>query len=320
MDAAFTRRKLLLSAGTTVSTGLAGCSEGGDGTPTGGATDVATDTPTASSSGTTAPTGRSFPVDYREWLPRPALLGPDYYYFNADDYTQLRADDDRFAQSIYDDYIERDVFDILGLGIDDVTYAIRTAATSFPTPSLVHGQFSKSAIDDRLQSLDYAVAQERETDTIYRAPDSGRFIGARDGVVALSPSSTQEVAVQLSTPDDEDGGYTDESDDLVSVLDAVGYGTFLFGGTTVPPDQSQADPATGRFAGRIANAYADTVTGERTRSTFAYRFEDEAAADAADVEAYFDSGSFHEYENVTIRRDGRNVVVEGAADTDELYT
>lgn len=307
MVSELSRRKILQAGGTA---GLASlCSLAGCSDSTGeGSTPSAAETP---------------PIDYREWLPRPEWFGAQHYYFNADDYTQLRADDERFAQSVYDDYIERAIFDTLGLGIDDVSYAIRVSLLSrSPTPSLIHGEFGQSAVVDSLRSLDYTVADQRETYSIYEAPDEDRFVGVEDGVVALSESSAQEVALQLSTPDADEGGYTAASDALTSVLDAVGYGTFIFGGTTDPPEDSSVDAGDGYFPGQIAYAYADRVDGATTESTFAYRFEDEdaAAGAEADVVAYFASDTYSEYANVTVSQDGQTIVVEGETDTDELYT
>jgi|GEM_PF-2120523 hypothetical protein len=314
MDTRFTRRKLLTSTVTVAGVGLAGCTAGGDGTPSG----ERTGTPTGAASKTPTPGRQSAPVDYREWLPRPGGSGAGYY-FNGYDYARLRANEDRLDRSVYEGYVERDLFDTLGLDVADLTYGIRVF-TFPPTPSLLLGQFSQSAIVDRLQSLDYAVAEERETYNIYQAPDEGRFVGAKDGVVAISDSESESVVRHLTTPDAEEGGYVAASDDLAWVLDAVGYGTFLFGGTNEPVDESDADPTGGYFAGQVAHAYADRVTGATTQSTFAYRFEDADAAAEADLGTYLNGEALQEYDDFTVNTEGRDVVAESQADTDALYT
>lgn len=314
MDAGFTRRKLLTSAVTAAGVGLAGCNAGDGGTPSDARTDTATGTPSIPS----APAGKQPPVDFRKWIPSPEQLGADPYYFFAEDYTQLRPDDERFAEPIFDNVIDKDIFGTLGLGIDDVTYSIRVT-DAIPTSGVLHGQFSQSTVVDRLRSLDYTAAEERAGYTIYQSPDRDQFVGVEDDVVALSRVNADDVALQLTMPDAESGGYPAQNDDLGAVLDAVGVGTLLFGGTNEPPAESDVDPLAGYFAGQVAHAYSDRVRGATTWSTVAYRFEDAAAAEAAEVEAFFFSDSFSEYENITLDRDGRKVVFQGEIDTEKLY-
>jgi hypothetical protein len=270
MDPCRSRRAVIRASVTAAGLGLAGslagCSQldslgsSADESPD---DDTATDTTTSS---------------YQQWLPAPMALDAEHYYFEAVDYEGLQANEPHFADSVYSDYAETDLFRELDIPVDSVESAIfLEPIADRRSPAVVQGEFTEQDVTETLAEFGY---EEQSPAGDYAVYVGGSAIGVTDGrLVFTDDSERADIDAILNAKAGDGTRYGGASEVMATLLARLGTATFVYGATSNPTPPDDADPANGLLAGNIGFGYQDDVDGETTTTEIVLLFE---SADAVD--------------------------------------
>jgi hypothetical protein len=140
--------------------------------------------------------------------------------------------------------------------------------------------------------------------------------------VIASNDPTADLEALIDTKNGEADRYVDVNEDMNVLVDELGTGTFVFGSTNDPIEET--DVTFGRFEGLVAEGYTDTVEGDSTDTELVYVFDTPDDVDMGAIEDWYagndTSAAFDNYGDLSSSRDGRIVTITGTADTGDLYT
>lgn len=313
----YSRRNVLragtTAAGTVVLGSLAGC-EGVE--QFAGDDDADTPEATETEDGDDEPAG-----PYREWLPGPdAFEDTDHYFFRYVDYEQLRANESNFDPEVYDQYTQDvAIFSDFDITPEDVEWVVFVPPILSDTPAVVSGSFSADDIADSLTDDGYEEDGEIGEYTVYNNPSRARF-GVTDGTFVLTgDNDSDDVRTLIETNNGEVSRYQDESDDMATLLDRLGTGTFVGGTTNDAYTEDETDPAAFQFAGQVGFAFTDMVSGETTSTELFMLFETAEDVDMDAVSESTESDTLANYNDVSSTQEGRIAIITGTVPTEELY-
>jgi hypothetical protein len=256
--------------------------------------------------------------NYQQWLPAPDAFESDHYYFEAVDYDGLQANESHFADSVYSDYAEQDLFRELEIPVGDIEAAIFVGLVADGSaPAVVRGDFSRADVTSKLTEFGY---EEQSAVGEYAVYVGESAVGVRDGRLVFSDAPERRpVDAILDAKSGDAPRYGESSGNMRTLLDRLGTGTFVYGATrdAVPP--ADASPVDGAFAGNVGFAYQDTVDRATTRTEISLLFESAGDVDMDAISTYTNGDLFAEYSSVSSSQDGRVVSITGTTPTGALY-
>lgn len=274
---------------------------------------------------------------YPEWLAAPGEITDDEHYaFFYEDIEGIRDAESAFNASVVDDFTNWGVFDQYGLAPDDVEEVVRLAPVGSPsqqygfTPGVISGSFATEDVADTLETADWQETDSSGEYTLYRSPEEEQFAAVTEGIVIhdafvpgiASNDPTADLEALIDTKNGEADRYVDVNEDMNVLVDELGTGTFVFGSTNDPIEET--DVTFGRFEGLVAEGYTDTVDGDSTDTELVYVFDTADDVDMGAIEDWYagndTSAAFDDSGDLSSSRDGRIVTITGTVATADLYT
>jgi hypothetical protein len=299
-------RSSVAAAGLGLTGSLAGCSQlsdlAGDESP-----DDGTETETEDTTGS-----------YRQWLPAPAAFDAEHYYFESVDYGGLQANESHFADSVYRDYAEKELFGELDIPVESVESAMFLGPIARGTsPAVVQGEFTEQDVASVLTDAGYEEQSPVGDYTVYVGESA---LGVTDGRLVFADAPERDVVDAILGAKTGDGTrYGGASEVMATLLARLGTATFVYGATSRPTPPDDAEPTNGSLAGNVGFGYQDAVDGETTTTEILLLFESADAVDMDAIAAYTGGDLFADYDSVSSEQDGRLVTITGTVPTSALY-
>lgn len=274
------RRSYLASAGTALTAALAGCSD-----------------PLAD--------GEEFvPPEYTSWIAESVgershtvsvtTTFPSVFWEDADDpEAQFGLHPERVDREIT--ITERTDMDN---GVDPDAVLVR----------VVTGAFDKETVADGLAS-EYGQLERSGEYGEYRLYGENESIGVRDGAVVTAPTAEQ-VEATIDAKEGETPRYVNVDDEFTSLVEAVGTGFWTY--LQYDPREREDDAPESYMRGLRRNVTEDTA---EERHVGFFESTDDASEYADTSRERFDD----RYDDLTVERDGRIVVIKGSRPLEDVY-
>ncbi len=330
------RRQAIKLVGSTGLVAIAGCSssdtEDSGATPDATETDTERDSAPDSESGTSPQASPAPSTEYQEWLVAPdAFGGQEHYFFNAVDYEQLSSVRAELSQDVFSQLqsnVRGESFAEFGIGLDDIStlIALPQMSGSGSRWNVILGSFSRATVDeaftDSISGSDSSVSTESSGEyTLYYGSELDGTVALADGVILSGSSaemdSTVNVKSLINTKAGETDRYVTQNEDMATITNELGGGTFL-GGTT-SERVTETNIESGLFEGQVGYGYADTVRGKAMETSEIFLFDEPASVDMETVEAYRNIDLFEDFTRLSASQDGRVVLVTGEVATADIY-
>jgi hypothetical protein len=253
---------------------------------------------------------------YADWLPAPSDLdGRDHYYFFYGDVEDIEANEDRIDESYYDPASLENAWSPLELGTEDVSQIIAIASSL-----AVEAEFDRDGAISTLEDEDFEEDSEYSGYTLMLGEFDDQVFAVGDGVLVVTDEiDTAETIIDASGGDGE--RYDEASDDMATLVGALGGGTAVSGSTMDEPDQP--DPENGQFENMVAKGERSRINGETAELAWVVVCDSEDDVDTDDLEEWVDANDgfdeeFDGVEDISYDSDGRTGIITGTADTADL--
>jgi len=264
---------------------------------------------------------------YADWLPVPDDVGDsDHYnftYLNLDDLEKHEdeLDDDSFDPSSYEEFwepLDIDWEDASGLTILGFGGLFGFGGL------IVEADFNRDDAIEDLEDEDFDEDSEHEGFTLMLDSTESQVYAIGDGAVAITSSDggdtdTAEAIVDAKTGSED--RYGDDSDDMSTLIGALGGGSLVTGRTMEEPDDD--NPENGTFDHMVAMGSRDKINGESTDRKWVVVYDDEDDVDTDDLEEWVEEndgndGTFDDVDDVSYNKNGRKGIITGTMDTDDF--
>jgi len=265
---------------------------------------------------------------FTRWLPAPAAVeNADHYQFDYYDLSTLAAQRDALGG-------EPTVFEQTWRPVD-LAWDDATAVVTVDAVDVVTAEFDRDGAVSDLRDAGYDRAGEYKGYARYRNPETGRVFALTDGTMlvsavdryapdAVEPSARIETVVDAASGDVD--RYDAASDDMGTLVEALGAATLVSGRTMDEPDAATA--RSGRFENLVAEGARSVVDGETVAETWVYVYDRPRDVDTAALEAYVEANDnrsggvdarFAGVADVSYRTEGRKGIISGSRDAAEYY-
>lgn len=260
---------------------------------------------------------------YKKWLPDPGELNSesDHYRFSYIDMSTIVDNEDEFDEGTIED-IEgvEDIWSPVSVDWDETSDLI-----FFQAAYVVQGDFSKDDVVSDLEDEDWDDDTDHEGFTIMLDEGEDRGMAVSDGTIVITSAFQGDPVDQAETIIDTSNGdedrYVDEEEDMKALVNALGGGTVVRGGTMEEVDEGQAE--SGRFDHQVAQGRTMRVNGETSKVRYVVVYEEKDDVDTGDLEDWVEENEdtdqeFDDVEDVSYKQNGRTGIIEGTMDTDEF--
>jgi hypothetical protein len=257
---------------------------------------------------------------YADWLYDPDVIDGEDYRFTYADSATVRANPDRFDDFLVDVFgaaIESGLADT-GVDLEDVEEVV------WPGVGRVfRAEFDRTRVVDDLTDNGYREADEAGGATVYANDDDGRAVGVLDDRLATVDSGVFSDDVPLNALEEllatgagERDRYPDVEEDVAELLGHLGEGYFVRGGLDRGDDRTFDRQVASGIGLQLEENYSDVL--------LVYTFLEADDADPDRVESWVRENEdgfslpIDLYE-VSASADGRSVLVDARAESDELF-
>jgi hypothetical protein len=262
---------------------------------------------------------------YTDWLYEPGTVGDlVHYQFYRLEPTTLDEHEDEFEDELFsnlESWEER--YRHTGIDFDEMESLL-----TFGFNTVLTGRYDTEDVREELEENDFDDEDEHEGYTLYVRETDGKAVAVGDGAVVDTPAraatmvdaeDTLETLIDTKVGDED--RYVDESDDFDALTSALGTGAVTAGRTHEERDGTNV--RTGTFDHAVATGLSVGVNRDVSSLRVVVVFAERDDVDPDDVEDWIDEAEgtdqfFDEVEDLSVGRQGRAVVVDGAIDTDEL--
>lgn len=257
---------------------------------------------------------------YADWLYDPDVIDGEDYTFTYVALETVRENPERFDDflvELFGTAIESGLADT-GIELDDVHEAVWPGVGA-----VFEAEFDRARLVDDLTENGYREATEAGGATVYANDDLARAVGVLDGTLAAVDGSifSDDVPLDpleelLTTGAGERDRYQDAEEDVGELLAHLDDGYFVSGG---PDEGDERD-----FDRQVASGTRLRLAENHSDVLGVYTFLAEDDADPESVERWVRENEnssrmpFDLYE-IDATAEGRSVLVEARAETDELF-
>lgn len=266
-------------------------------------------------------------VGYSKWLYEPGEISDDDHYdFIFTDTDQFEKNEDnfddesnfyRFLTSVSGP-IER-----IGLDFDD-----QSTKLSFQNSTVITGDYSVDDVEEELDEIDYddesgpggyTLWTNDETSLAYGVKGSDIVIGTR---YDDADDAKDVVETTIETKRGNEDRYTNDSDDFKTLVNKLGSGDFVRGGTREAPDSTEEE--NGRFENNVATGERLKINGSTAKFKRVLVFEESDDVDMNDIESFVeeredaDESIYDEADSISVNKSGRAGVIKIELPTDEI--
>lgn len=260
--------------------------------------------------------------DYQSWLPEPGEIGDrDHLSFTYLDLAAFANNEDELSDETADgiETVES-YWDPINVDWDE--------ASSVLLVSEVVVAEAEYDIEDAVEDLEDADFDEETDHEGYRIfVREGRGIGVGNGrIITTTPFSRLEdpedvIETIIDVNNGEEDRYVDESDDMATLVDALGSGASVSGRTTEEPGEPR--PESGSFDEMVARGSRGRINGETSNRKYVVVYEDENGVDLDELEEWVDANDgsderFDDLDDIEYDQQGRKGIITGTIDTDEI--
>lgn len=257
---------------------------------------------------------------YKSWLPAPDVLGDgDHYSFQYINLKQVANNEDEFSDETVDGFsnIEQ-LWSPIDLDWDEANWVL-----AFQGSYVVNAGYDQDSVAGDLEDEDFSDDTDHEGYTIYLGPNERRAF-AIDGsniVLVGGEDPVDNAEAVIDTDNGNEDRYVDESDDMNTLVGALGSGTTVSGRTMEEPSEENVE--SGRFENMVAGGQSTSVNGSTSNGKYVVVYEDSSDVDTGDLEDWVEAsqdndGQFADWEDLNYNSNGRKGVIKASIDTDEL--
>lgn len=265
---------------------------------------------------------------YTDWLPAPGeFVDGGHYAVSATDVGSLSTHEDSLDDEPAS--LERR-WDPLGFDWADASMVISVGSLS----DVVVAEFSRADAASTLEDELFEPETDHRGYTIYVRPNGSRAIGVSDGTLVVSERSSGDnysngpvdrVQTVIDASEGEVQRYTEANDDMQTLVEELGSGTYYSGRTYATPDEPVVEY--GYFENSVARGTAISIDGETSAVRTVVVYESAADADTDDLGDWVDASDgssadegtrFADVEDISYEGNGRVGVITGTIDTDAL--
>lgn len=264
---------------------------------------------------------------YADWLPVPdEVSDSDHYGFTYLNLNDIESNEDELDGDSIDPSTFEEFWEPLDIDWEDASgLTILGFGGLFGFGGLVvEADFNRDDAIEDLKDEDFDDDSEHEGFTLMLDSSESQVYAVGDGAVVITASDDGDTDTVEAVIDAKTGSadrYADDSDDMSTLIGALGGGSFVNGRTTEEPDDD--DPENGTFDAMVAMGSRDKINGDRTKRKWVVVYESSDDVDTDDLEEWVEEndgndGQFDDLDDISYNSDGRKGVITGTTDTDDL--